>query len=195
MNKFIYNSEVIQDNLEEMWSAISLSSFLEGKEWYWIANSIAQDIADTYNVPIEVICGVMASMSPQKSWEENIKLCKRYIEDPHNFKGHVRKMVGKAHIISMWWQGYKDRKGFIERILNGPKIVSFFNNMLNPYDNSYITIDTHHLSICLGDSKINTCTPKQYEFLRQETLKFAKKQNLIGNEVQAILWTHYRKNK
>lgn len=193
--KFIYNSEVIQDNLKETWEAVSLPSFLEGKQWYWEAHKVCQDIADEYNTPIDIVCGIMAAMSPQKRWEENVILCKRYVENVNDFKGHVRKMVSKAHIISMYANNYKDRKAFIERMLNGPKIVSFFNNMLNPYDNSYITIDTHHLSICLGNSKVKTCTVKQYEFLKEETLKFAKKQRLLGNEVQAILWTHYRNNK
>lgn len=193
--KFIYSSELINENLEEIWQAVSLSSFIEGKQWYWLAHTIAQDIADTYNVPIEVAVGVISSLSPQKSWEHNIELAKEFFETGGMRVRHTGAISAKARLIYNSYKVYNDRKGFIERVLNGPKIVSFFNNILNPYDNSYICIDRHHLTCCLGNSKINTCTPKQYEFLRQETLKFAKKQNLLGSETQAILWTHYRNNK
>lgn len=193
--KFIYNSDVIQDNLEEMWCATSLSSFLEGKEWYWIAHSIAQDIADTYNVPIEVAVGVLSSLSPQKEWSHNVELAKEFFETKGVRIRHTGLISAKARLIHNNYKAYKDRKGFIERVLNGPKIVNFFNNILNPYDKSYICVDRHHLTCCLGDSKINTCTPKQYEFLKEETIKFAKKQNMIGNEVQAILWCHIKSSK
>lgn len=193
--KFVYNSEFIQDNLEEMWEATSLSSFIEGKQWYWEAHKICQDIADEYNVPIEVSTGILASLSPQKSWKHNIELAKEFFETRGKRVRHTSVISAKGRLIYNSYKAYNDRKGFIERVLNGPKIVSFFNNILNPYDNSYICIDRHHLTCCLGDVKINTCTLKQYEFLRQETLKFAKKQNLLGSEVQAILWVHVRNSK
>ena len=53
----------------------------------------------------------------------------------------------------------------------------------------------HHLTCCLGDSKINTCTPKQYNFLSNEVIKFAINQKMIPCEIQGILWTEYRNNK
>ena len=193
--KFEYNSEIIQDNINEFWETVSLSSFIEGKQWYWVAHTIAQDMADTYNVPIEVAVGIISSLSPQKSWEHNIELAKEFFETEGKRVRHTGAISAKARLIYHGYKAYNDRKGFIERVLNGPKIVSFFNNILNPYDNSYICIDRHHLTCCLGDSKINTCTLKQYEFLRQETLKFAKKQNLLGSEAQAILWVHVKNSK
>lgn len=195
MNKFIYNSELIQDNLSEMWEAVSLPSFLEGKEWYWVAHSVAQDIADTHNVPIEVAVAVLSSLSPQKEWNHNVELAKEFFETKGVRVRHTGVITNKARLIYKNYKMFRDRKRFIERVLNGPKIVNFFNNILNPYDKSYCTIDRHQLSCCLGDSKINTCTPKQYEFLKNETLKFAKKQNMIGNEVQAILWCHIKSSK
>lgn len=192
--KFKYDSELVQDNIKEIWETLSLCSYLEGKNWYWEAHNICQDIADEFNIPIDVVCGVMAAMSPQKSWNENIKLCKRYCENSKDFKGHVRGVISKAHIISMYSTSYKDRKAFIERMLKGDKIVNFFNNILNPYDRSWVTIDRHHIQICTG-LKIETVTYKQYDFLKEETIKFAKTVNLIPCELQSILWIHFRKTK
>ena len=195
MNKFIYSSELIQDNLEEMWSSISLSSFIEGKQWYWIAHTIAQDMADTYNVPIEVAVGVTSSLSPQKSWEHNIELAKEFFETEGKRVRHTGAISAKARLIYKYYKGYSDRKAFIERVLNGPKIVSFFNNILNPYDKSYCCIDTHMISICTGYSKLNRITDKQYNFLSKEVIKFATNNNMIPCEIQGILWTEYRKAK
>ena len=88
-----------------------------------------------------------------------------------------------------------NRKEFIERILNGPKIVNFFNNILNPLDKNYLTVDTHHISICTQDYKLNRITSKQYKFLKEETINFANEVKIIPCELQAILWHHFRKTK
>jgi hypothetical protein len=191
----IYNKELIQDNLKEIWETISLSSFIEGKDWYWEAHKICQDIADEYNKPIEEVVGVCAALSPQKSWDENVKLVKNYMYDALSFKGHTGVMISKAHLIAMYTYFYKDRKAYIERILSGDKIVNFFNNILNPYDRSYVCIDRHHIQLATQDYKLTRITPKQYEFIKQETINFANEVNLIPCELQAILWTHFRKTK
>jgi hypothetical protein len=191
----IYNKEFIFSNLEEIWGTISLSSFIEGKDWYWEANAICQDIADEYNKPIEIVVGVCAALSPQKSWDENTKLLKSYMYDAKSFKGHVGKIVSKAHIITMYTNNYKDRKAFIERILNGDKIVNFFNNILNPYDRSYVCIDRHHLQLATQNYKLTRITPKQYTFIKEETINFANDVGLIPCELQGILWCHFKKTK
>jgi|688.fasta_scaffold00478_41 hypothetical protein len=195
MIKFNYNSDVVQENLEEMLLGVSLSTYIEGIKWYWEAHNICQDLADIHNIPLEIVVGMLAALSPQKSWEHNLELVKEALDSRCDYIRHTKMMSGKATMIYNFTHLYKDRKGFIERMLGGPKIISFFNNILNPYDNTYVTIDTHHISICTGLTKLKTVTEKQYEFLRVETLKFAKKNKLLGNEAQAILWTHYKTNK
>ena len=48
--------------------------------WYRGANKIAHDFAKEYNVSPRAVAGVMASLSPQRDWDQNVELAKRVLD-------------------------------------------------------------------------------------------------------------------
>ena len=51
-----------------------------GKNWYVGANRIAQELAREYGVSLESASGVLASLSPQKDWYQNVSLAERVLD-------------------------------------------------------------------------------------------------------------------
>ena len=50
-----------------------------GKNWYVGANKIAQNLAKEYNVSHETASAVLAALSPQKDWYQNVSLAERVL--------------------------------------------------------------------------------------------------------------------
>lgn len=52
----------------------------KAKLWYEGANKIAGDMADKYKVSKEQVSGVIASLSPQRDWDQNVEMAKRVLD-------------------------------------------------------------------------------------------------------------------
>lgn len=52
----------------------------QAKLWYQGANKIAGDMATRYDVSKESVSGVIASLSPQRDWDQNVELAKRVMD-------------------------------------------------------------------------------------------------------------------
>jgi hypothetical protein len=50
------------------------------KVWYEGANKIAGDMAQKYGVSQQAVAGVMASLSPQRDWDQNVELADRVLK-------------------------------------------------------------------------------------------------------------------
>ena len=48
--------------------------------WYDGANQIAQGLAKKHNVSLEQVSGILASLSPQKDWYQNVRLAELVLE-------------------------------------------------------------------------------------------------------------------
>ena len=150
-------------------------------------------MAIKYNVPLTVSCGIIASLSPLKSWTENKLIAESFL---HNGKGkHTQVFIEKARQIKQ----SNGNAETIAMILNGNKIISFFFNILEPHNQNFVTIDRHALSITLGRNILEQegigITNKQYDF-------FVSAYNLAGVKakispvlMQSITWETWRENK
>ena len=66
--------EHMKDNLLGLYSRVSGAVRSGSKLWYEGANSRSQGIAQTHDIPHENAAGVVAAMSPQKDWDQNVAL-------------------------------------------------------------------------------------------------------------------------
>ncbi len=161
--------------------------------WYWEANKYAQYLADKYEVSLSVACGVIASLSPLKRWDENKRIAESFLR---NGRGeHTKLFLDKARQI-------KESDGDVETIaviLSGNKIISFFINILEPDQQNFVTIDRHALSIVLGrsvaDGEYRGMTLKQYEFFVSAYHIAGKKAGISPVVMQSITWETWRENK
>jgi hypothetical protein len=171
----------------------------EGIWWYARAKVAAHDIALRYDMPIRIVVGVMAALSPNNRWERNVKdaerLIKAYLEGDDIESVSVstyNKMRAKAWSIL---EAMPCDDQHVMRILNGQKIKSFFSNIMG---HDTCTIDGHARNIAfaervgLTDSR-TTIGKKLYQELQDAYVVAAHAHNLKAYEMQAITWVVWKR--
>ena len=194
-------------NAREIVAKFTLATSQEvqlGCDWYRSALNIAGRIADRYHLPIETVAGVIAALSPNNRWERNIIDAEAMIkcwsaggtdEDILAVKVCTyTKMQEKALNIL--------KGGDIITVLNGPKIIEFFNCITNPRLND-VCIDGHAYSVWFGQRLTMKQVPNIGKKLRQQIkTDYVDATTFINEElgecftpadIQAITWvTHKR---
>lgn len=198
----------LSNNAREIVAKFTLATSQEvqlGCDWYSSALKIAIRIATKYGTRVEVAAGVIAALSPNNKWERNIVDAEAIIKcwssggtraDMLNVKVCTYgKMKAKAVDILT-------RDIPIVEILNGKKIIEFFNCITNPLLND-VCIDGHAYSVWFGQrltmkevppigkklrSQIKTDYRDATAFINEEL-----GENYHASDIQAITWvTHKR---
>ena len=73
-------TERLADNLLFVYDSVDPETRQRSKLWYIGANRIANEIAKKYGVGVEQVAAVMASLSPQKDWYQNVSLAERVVD-------------------------------------------------------------------------------------------------------------------
>jgi len=188
--KKLYDEKIVLKNIETIYNNCNSEDLENGRTWYENAKSFSIYLSKKYNVTELQSSGIIAALSPQKSWEHNTKIAEQFIETNGNAKVHTGVQLGKAkHIL------YNSViPSEVYKTLGGMKTKNFFYNIYNPDDRDYCTIDRHHLNVCYGEN-LESCTDKQYAFLKEKTIIFANKLNMIPNQLQASLWVCWKRIK
>jgi len=169
-----------------------------GFTWYKIANTECLKIARKFDMPLYIVVGVVAALSPNNKWERNITnghdLIQAFINGDHMESVKVstyNKMKEKAWCILETMPLY----GATKTLLNGQKIVCFFENIMGE---DTCTIDGHARNIYYGErigltnDKTNI-GKKEYLFLQDEYRKVASEYGMKAYEMQAITWVAWRR--
>ena len=72
--------ENIINNLMFLYNKVPSSIRNRSKLWYDGANKIAKEMADNYDMSLRQIAAIMAAMSPQKDWFQNVSMAERAID-------------------------------------------------------------------------------------------------------------------
>ena len=195
-------------NAREVVAKFTLATSQEvqyGVDWYATALKIASRIASKYGITTEVAAGVIAALSPNNRWERNI--------------------IDAENIIKCWAAGGTDEDVLavtcctystmkqkaldiltrdipIVEILNGPKIIEFFNCITNPMLND-VCIDGHAYSVWFGQRLTMKQVPNIGKKLRQQIktdyvdactfINEELNESFTPADIQAITWvTHKR---
>jgi len=70
----------LTDNLSWLYDQIPEAERKQTRQWYDGANKIANDWAKKYKLPVPQVAGVIACMSPQLEWYQNLHLAQHIIE-------------------------------------------------------------------------------------------------------------------
>ena len=171
----------------------------DGIVWYANALSECNRISLDLDIPLHIVTGVCAALSPNNKWERNIinakELCEAFIngQDMDSIKvSTYHTMKKKAWHILETMPTYDETI----TILNGKKIVSFFRNING--DETDITIDGHARNIYYNDRQGLT-TPNtnirklEYLDIQKAYLRASKKLGIKAYELQAITWVVWRR--
>tara|TARA_R110002049_G_scaffold19992_2_gene74219 strand:+ start:447 stop:1037 length:591 start_codon:yes stop_codon:yes gene_type:complete len=186
-------------NIIAIYKLANASEIKHGLTWYVNANTDCMRIANTLELPLHIVIGVVSALSPNNKWERNIvnaeDLCNAFIngQDMDSIKvSTYHKMKQKAWHILETMPSYDETI----TILNGKKIVSFYRNISG--DETDITIDGHARNIYYNDRQGLT-TPNtnirklEYLDIQKAYLRASKKLGVKAYELQAITWVAWRR--
>jgi hypothetical protein len=191
------------------------SSFHSGVMWYRDALSFARQLAtsipdsETYaflkdhdhELNVSRICGVIAVLSPQVTWSQNMKLAREFIRTGKcNTTG---ERLGKCQVIMLCGT---DDEVYENISKKGLKTRAFFMNIRHPEVEHVVTIDRHAIAAALQlptdtsalDASWQKVTDLQYAFFAEAYIKAAKRFSedsihITPQQCQAIAWVQYRK--
>ncbi len=165
-----------------------------GIHWYSDQHNYLKEMSDHFGIPLNVTCGITAVLSPMVSWQENVNMTYHILK----FKGKLPsgvKMPGFKTNVKKALRIYKTKRVF--PTLQGPKVSQFYENLLNPFNEDAITIDTFMIACFYGLTNKENCkrytSEKQIEILKNELRELSTKYALIPLQLQAIIWLAYHR--
>lgn len=165
------------------------SSEIDRFDWYGSANSIALKLAAKYSCSQQQAAGIIAALSPLKTWEMNLRLAEQFLST--GTAGHTGRQLAKCKAI----MGTHIAREIAD-ILGGAKTRAFFWNIYRPEDDEHITIDRHAICIALdkkmGDPRI---TAKQFEDIAEAYRIAAQKLGIPAVLLQSSTWEYWRRQK
>jgi hypothetical protein len=187
----------VKNNILKIWDLTETS---ERFNWYQDANDFCTNFENSLELLHQpknrihsIACGVVAALSPVKTWSQNKKCAIKMMETGDC--GHMKQFKDKAFRI-MQSDGSDDQ---ILSILNGRKISAFYLNIKHPDVANNVTIDRHALSIALGywttDEDYQGMTATQYNFFVQCFILAAVKVGVSPLLMQSATWVKFRKIK
>lgn len=167
-----------------------------GRVWYSNAHTFAQELADTYNIPLDRVVGVLACLSVNNRWDVNKRnaedLCRAFSEGlPLEDVSVTTYPEQKAKALAILrLEAETDIPAIIGK-RTAAKTKAFYDNILYPKTSFRVTIDrwiTRGLGLegtisVRGNSWPKTCNAIE-ELFRQAALVT----DLRPCELQAAMW-------
>lgn len=173
--------ELYVRNIVTRWNAATPEQIAVGRNWYYCANELAQKIAPTTRVG----AGVLAALSPQKSWQANVKIAKATFAS-----GAARGQVGNACKKADDILSGKDPLTVLPK---GSKTWHFYRCIVDPSDSEAVVIDRHAHDIAAdeiyGAADRGLSNPNRYHTLAEAYRRAAELLGEIPSVVQAVTWT------
>lgn len=168
-------------NILTQYGRASVSQKVAGERWYITANELANMLSDGNT---RQGAGVIAALSANKSWRENVKIATRAYGSG-KATGHVRDAITKA-----------------TRIMNGEdpenvlpmsaKTGNFFRCIADPTDAEAVCIDRHAHDIAVGevygDQDRGLSAKGRYKVIADAYREAARRLDTLPMVVQAVTW-------
>lgn len=202
--KHLKNVNFQVNNILEIYSKALPDELQAGKQWYKQANEIASAMAIKYNLSLHHCAGIIASLSPATSWNQNIV-------DSNHFCAYLK--AGKdIHSITVTTYGNNKDKAYyiyshpelneeeVYKIILGAskkvnKTSSFYLNILHPDNDSVVTIDRHSFRVNLGITELINIqlTENRYRVMVNAYQTASEQLEYSAIELQAITWLIFRR--
>ena len=207
-----FNMKLAVKNIIAMRRKAKPADVSHGIAWYAEAYEQCRIMADRYDLPIYIVAGVVAALSPNNRWSTNVTNADDLIHAWHNddTPDKVSVCTYNAMKLKAWSilrempDRYEENDTLIvdevKTILNGKKIVCFYENIMG---DDTCTIDGHARNIAynervnLTDNKTSIGV-KEYANLQDAYRIAASRCRVNGRrlkayELQAITWVTWRK--
>jgi hypothetical protein len=172
--------ETYVSNIVLRYGQATVEQRIAGERWYTTANQLAYMISGGETVKG---AGVIAALSANKSWTENVKLSQRAFGSGKP-SGHTRVQLVKAERIMAGESP--------ESVLGGHKTLNFFACMVDPQHATAVCIDRHAHDVAVGETYGNQerglSNANRYETLARAYREAARRLNVVPSVVQAVTW-------
>ena len=165
-----------------------------GAAWYADAATISAALAEKYSITREQAAGIIAALSPLRSWGDNVNLAARAIANGGLTGGAFKDSVAKVNRILA---GDK-----VLDVLGGDKVRAFFHCILTGGQTSAVCIDRHALDAATNTRNTDETRPrlsaKKYRevadaYVRAAQILSRESGTLITpSAVQATVWLAWR---
>ncbi len=162
----------------------------DGRKWYKLALLEAVNMALMYGVQVRTAAGVIAALSPRKTWAHNLRLAHEYLSGarPRTLKASLaaadRVYAGDLCVVPPDYDG----DGMLLPSLRGPKTRAFYRAIMG--DGDSVVLDVWMLR-ALGVSS-DKLTDRQYAELADVVMAEAQSAGVPPSEYQAIVWCAIR---
>lgn len=166
----------------------------ETPEFYSEAHELLSQWADTYGVELHTVAGIVAVLSPQMLWKDQLRetplvldAFKRGLDRP-DFKSRSFP-INQQKAYRVW---LAPTMGEAESIISGPKVSAFYLALMG--DPNSVTLDSHAINAAFGGKlspdEINRLFSKKdtLEQIREAYLKLAKAKGTTPADAQARIW-------
>lgn len=172
-------------------------AYEEGIGWYHAAHAIAAEHAATYGTTVSQAAGVIAALSPQTGWAENIRLAgefwRRHAQRRTDLmSGHTTDAIVKCQRIGRGEDPYL--------VLGGRKVRSFYANILRPDTPGPVTIDRHAIAVIMARplpaSDPDARSPERPGVYTRAAGAYRTVARMVGlhpHQVQAVVWCQWRR--
>ncbi len=133
------------DNILAVYRGARPDQIAAGLSWYGDARKVAKLLA---NGDVRVGAGVLAALSPQTSWAQNMTLAARAF-DEGVATGHTGANLAKANRILLGEDPEEVLGWNLANPRSGHKVRNFYRNIVNP-TGPECTIDRHAFNIAKG---------------------------------------------
>lgn len=167
-----------------------------GRDWYAIANSKSFELSELSRTTTWIqAAGVIAALSPQQQWWQNVMLAEQAIRAGAMVQGHTGDAMRKVNRILSLESPTVDE---VNSILGGLKVRSFFFNIITAGGvDGVVTIDRHAWRTVCGAHELGkrnaVPTERAYQlardaFIRAADILTASGDRITAAQLQAVVW-------
>jgi hypothetical protein len=199
MGGFMLTKSKAVFNLHNIADQVTYQQWADGNVWYDNAHHFCFDLAVKYNLPVGLVVGCLAVLSPQCEWSTNKLAVESILAIGQSFHQVFPKNIKKAKAI------VEDKIAPIVIMGGGrygQKVRSFYDNILHPYSSPLVTVDTHAIRAAFGGYSV---TKKQLRWVFESKIGYSTVQsayqevaidrNLQPHRLQAAIWLYVKANK
>lgn len=176
------------DALLQHYRQASPDTIRAGLAWYALAADVAGALGEHYRVPAWAVAGVIAALSPNTGWSDNVRRAHKAIAAWHAGLDPADVSIGLGKNVRKAWAILEGAHPL--DVLGGPKVRSFYANIAGDW--GPVTVDRWAILAVDPEYTGGTPTPAQYARYAEAYTRAAALVGLTPAQFQAIIWVHVR---
>lgn len=180
---------------------------LKALDWYHDAREYAQGLAKDYRLSRATVVGVVAALSPQSGWTDQLAWTPRVlasfwtVDERASIEEIATALPGPGFLANKRKAARILKGADPLSVLSGPKVRAFFSSIMGATDD--VCVDRHAFAIAWGPDAPPTLTAKRYrDTVTAYRIASARLRSafpsmgwmLTPTGVQALTWVWWRDN-